>query len=846
MHKARRRRRASALAALTLLAAVALVPASGAARTHGSIPRALEKQHQTAGVNAREEGEDSDAAEEVMARAEFENAIEAAPALKVPAGALAAGLRHASALGTTGGRWHALTDRPYLNDPVPGYGPEGFSDWGVGHKWVTGRITALAASGKAVYAGGADGGVWKSTDRGVHWRVWSNGLPRYSIGALETNPRDGSVWAGLGEANTNFDGQAAFGIYRLAPGAHRWHRVGGRELRSRGVFYIRFIKGRAYAATQQGLYRHAGGSTSGSWELLLAPDPVKNPYRNMVTDVIAVPGTNGNTILANLGWRGGTDPNATQLNGFYVSTQGGAAGTFHRITPTGDINAAEIGRVSFSGTFGRGPLYAVVEDSASVSLLGEGVFVSPNGDPAGPWNLVADFAKLANSGSALSPDPNDYFPGIQAWYNQYIKVDPRNPQHAYLGLEEVFETRNGGRTWFAIGAYWNYDIACSQDNEKPYNCPQTTHADQHAITFSHGQVYAGGDGGIWRRSMRAHGRPGWVNLNPTLHTLQYYSAAVGQTPHGDVVYGGLQDNGASLLMANGHLVNQFTGDGGDTIVDPRNGTRVLNEYVYLDVTLSTDFGRHDVEISPSCLTATEPPDPCDENPQFISPMERDPKNASHFVIAGQYVWESWKGWRTRCSGSQCDWKISHDVGAAGPAESTTALGVSGHTTYAGWCTGPGGACNPGGPTPFGRGISTNVGGAWHELNVSGLPNRYITSLVVDPRNPRHVYATFGSYSRRWIDGSGFGHVWESRDGGETWRNTSGNLPDVPAHRVVIWGGRLVVATDVGVFTSRGGTSWKRLGRALPPARVWDLYVAPSGRYLVAATHGRGQWAIARP
>ena len=74
----------------------------------------------------------------------------------------------------------------------------------------------------------------------------------------------------------------------------------------------------------------------------------------------------------------------------------------------------------------------MIEDSTNVSLTGQGVFVSPTGSPAGPWRKVADSAKLAASGSALSP--TGYYPGVQAWYNQYIQMDPKNPMHVYLGL----------------------------------------------------------------------------------------------------------------------------------------------------------------------------------------------------------------------------------------------------------------------------------------------------------------------------------------------------------------------------------------------------------------------------
>ena len=175
------------------------------------------------------------------------------------------------------------------------------------------------------------------------------------------------------------------------------------------------------------------------------------------------------------------------------------------------------------------------------------------------------------------------------------QVDPTNPKHVYLGLEEVYESTDGGATWFTIGAYWNYGIACSKGDTDPYNCPPTTHPDQHSIAFIGGQVFVGGDGGIWRRSKGAHSRRGWFNTNRTLHTLQYYGVAAGRLPGGgEAVYGGLQDNGGALLRPSApRFVNNFTGDGGDVLVDPHNANRVVNEYVYLDMALSTNQGKND-------------------------------------------------------------------------------------------------------------------------------------------------------------------------------------------------------------------------------------------------------------
>ncbi len=834
-----------ASAAAVVVVAMA-APASGSVATRGK-PTALsmfaKTTPRTAAAAAAEgdegngdHGVDADEAESVKLRGEYEQSIVAAPAVAAPAAGLVAAQQAGAALPTMGGSWDEVTNKPFLNDPV-----DRGANFGVGWGDVTGRMTGLTASGSTVFAASASGGVWRSTNNGKTWTETNDGLPRLSTGAIATDPSDGSVWVGTGEANNASENQYGVGVFRLAKGSTTWQQVGGSELYGAGTFRIAFINGYVYDATSHGLYRRAMGSAqSSAWKLALAPAGVKlYPPSSSVTDVIPVPGTNGAKVLAVVGWAGYSVPPATGNNGFYVGT--GGSGSFTKITPTGDINPNEIGRTTFSVS--NGWLYAVVQDTVNDDLRGEGVFVSKTGNPAGPWTLIADTDKLAASQSALGDSTSSYYPGIQSDYNQNIVADPNNRKHVYLQLEEVFESTDGGTTWLAVGPYWNYDIPCDVNDDDPYNCPGTTHPDQHAGMIYNGAFWTGSDGGVWRRPLTWDKRGHWTNLNATLHTTQNYSIAVGKVGKGgkDLAYwGGLQDNGESYTTTNMNQVQQaFTGDGGDTIVDPKNGNKAVEEYVYLDTFVTTDGAVADLrEISPSCLSATDPPAVCDPNPRFIAPVEMDVNNSNHWVAGGQYVWDDKKSWNTVCSGAagKCDWKVVYDTGSG---HQVTAIADNGKTTYAAWC----GGCNP--PT-FARGMATNYGGTWHELGLAGVPNRYITSIAVDPKNAGHVFISIGSYSRRWIPDAGVGHVFESWDGGATFTDVTGNLPDAPVFKVVMVGDKLVAGTEVGsyVATQAHGSamSWYQLGTGLPNVTVWDLTVA-SGGLVVAGTHGRGDWEI---
>ena len=92
---------------------------------------------------------------------------------------------------------------------------------------------------------------------------------------------------------------------------------------------------------------------------------------------------------------------------------------------------------------------------------------------AGPWTKIADEAKLAASGSALAVG-SGYGVGVQAWYNQTLAVDPANAKHVYLGLEEVFQTTDGGNTWNTAAPYWNYGAGLQPATARTRPTPTST------------------------------------------------------------------------------------------------------------------------------------------------------------------------------------------------------------------------------------------------------------------------------------------------------------------------------------------------------------------------------------
>lgn len=344
------------------------------------------------------------------------------------------------------------------------------------------------------------------------------------------------------------------------------------------------------------------------------------------------------------------------------------------------------------------------------------------------------------------------------------------------------------------------------------------------------------------------------------------SATAGQ---GDAVWGGLQDNGVSLqvpkgatytaggtvqqLNPDGEMSEPYGGDGGDQLVNPENGCETVGEYTNLAMQITRNCGyTASDDGSEDVIQDIAPADP---GARFIAPFGADTADPGYWVAGGQYIWGNTKTWDTR---SGADWTQLYDTGAG---HSTTALDSRNRVVWAAWC----GSCNPG--ASFGRGIVTNYGGTWHQVTLpADFPNRYIAGITIDPSDAsgKTVYAVLNGFSRHWNEGpdAGYGHIWRTTDGGATWHDISGpvtaadSFPDAPANRLLITpGGMLVVATDLGLFTSTPGATghWKRVGLTDPSATgnlptAAALYLAPSpdGRELYVATHGRGIWKTAMP
>jgi photosystem II stability/assembly factor-like uncharacterized protein len=134
-------------------------------------------------------------------------------------------------------------------------------------------------------------------------------------------------------------------------------------------------------------------------------------------------------------------------------------------------------------------------------------------------------------------------------------------------------------------------------------------------------------------------------------------------------------------------------------------------------------------------------------------------------------------------------------------------------------------------------VTTDAGTNWTSIN-TGLPDRWVTRVAVDPYDAAIAYVTFSGYRYD----SHLPHVYRTTNHGASWDDISSSLPEVPVNVILVDPentATLYVGTDYGVYyTTDTGISWQPLGTNLPFSAVDDLILHNGTRVLRAATHGR--------
>lgn len=389
--------------------------------------------------------------------------------------------------------------------------------------------------------------------------------------------------------------------------------------------------------------------------------------------------------------------------------------------------------------------------------------------------------------------------GGQGWYDLAFEIDPSNASIWYTGGINVWKSTDAGVSW-TCKTMW-------------YSSPglAEVHADQHFLAFQPNRpshLFACNDGGVF---ITTDGGDNWTELThlqqgPVIG--QYYRISNSfYNPH--IILGGLQDNGSKLLDHSGFWVEATGGDGMECIIDPVDSTIMYGSYVNGYISRSNDGGQ-------TFATNISANLPNPDNGAWVTPYCLDPNDHSTIFIAYDEVYKSTDNGDNFTT-------ISNGIPTGTPMDYIEVCIANSNRMYTG--------------THDDVYRTLNGGALWTNITPSPHVGSF-TSLVSDPENEDRIWLANSSYS-------GSIQVYYSSNGGSTWSDYSGSLPDIPVNTIIYERGTqdgLYIGTDIGVYYRDNSLGdWVYYSDGLPVTVVSDLEIHYTSGMLRAGTYGRGVW-----
>ena len=696
---------------------------------------------------------------------------------------------------------------------------------------ISGRVTCVAVAtprGRTyrMFVGGASGGVWRSDNEGTTWEPVFEHAVSTSIGALAIAPSAPEVvWVGTGEANILRSSFAGSGVYKSNDGGSTWQHMGltATHTIARIVIHPRDPEQVWVAASghewtpnaERGVFRTRDGGAH--WERVLfvdqdtgAIDLVQDPQQPLRLYAAT-------WQRQRKPWNDPRNDARSKGSGIWRSDDGG---THWQPIDQGLPAARFRGRIGLDLCRARPEvLYALVDSYETVpgapartDAYGraaaqriEGAQVYRSDDRGSHWVRVsaADEAMRGHSGT-------------YGWVFGQVRVDPTDPDVVYTMGLGLHRSRDGGRTWATLGGM---------------------HGDHHALWIDPDNpryLVNGNDGGA---NVSYDGGQHWRLFTQGLPMAQFFDVAVDMaTPFH--VYGSIQDHGSRRAVVDlgpgrDRIPAQAWdhapgGEGSCHAIDPTNPDIVYSAGFYGSVSRT--------ELSTGKRTPLALPAAKDEPPprgQWLAPFLLSPHNPRILYHGMNCLY------RSLDQGNDLQ-KISPDLTRNDPA---TLGDIPFHTL----------TTIAESPLQFGRlyvgsddgrvHMSPDSGGQWRDIGRGLARDRWITRIEASRLAAGTVY--LAQSGRTQDDFTPY--LWRSTDHGARWQSLRANLPLGPIH-VVREDPKdariLYVGTDLGVYVSTDrGARWEVLGRGLPNTFVVDLVVHPRDDILVAATHGRGMYAL---
>ena len=509
-------------------------------------------------------------------------------------------------------------------------------------------------------------------------------------------------------------------------------------------------------------------------------------------------------------------------------------------------------------------LYAMGSNSSTSAVLG----VWRSNDGGDTW-----VQRATNSGVQAGGCSNAAGGGSQMWYDAGLTVFPDNPEIVLLSGVDMYRSTDGGSTF--------KDITCGYGNGN-------VHVDHHARAFlpkplggyDSNKVLSGSDGGVFYTENAQSGtggssaanRPSFISLNQTIGSIELYSGDITAnfaTAPSPGASAGAQDNGSDAVRwsntdpAPVQWAVRLGGDGIYTRIEPvkelrwyfssQNGNLVVSQTGPTGGTTSANSGWGGDTLS------------------FVMPIEiyrygeldvagsgcSSSIGCSYMLGGTNRVWETLLGgipsssWYANSpnltKGSLGDRSFINQLAHATKTPSVVIAGTND------------------GNVQFGYGMNQGVSNTatWINLTDSNavLPNRPVMDVAVDvadagnPAASATGYAVLGGFDQNTPTTPG--HVYQvtcqNNCSTFTWRNVSGNLPNIPVNAVAVnpnMPNQVFAGSDWGLYYTDDITAhapvWYRFENGLPRVMIWDMAIDRGFSTLAVFTRGRGAWAWPLP